>query len=52
MHSCEIVDVFSDDDAEVLEAHSVDALVNGRDQLDHRDRRPVEHIEWLGEHDE
>ena len=30
----EPLDVLADDDAEVLEAHSVDALVNGRDQFD------------------
>src|SRR2546422_7752989 len=51
MHSGELVDVLTDDDAEVLEAHPVDALVNGRDELDERDRSPVEDIERLGEHD-
>jgi hypothetical protein len=51
MHSRELVDLFTDDDAEVLEAHPVDALVNGRDELDARDRSPVEDIERLGEHD-
>src|SRR5205809_3155404 len=51
MHSREVVDVLTDDDAEVLEAHPVDALVNGRDELDERDRSPVEHIERLGEQD-
>src|SRR6266571_3926270 len=51
MHSREVVDVLTDDDAEVLEAHPVDALVNGRDELDERDRSPVEDIERLGEHD-
>ena len=40
MHSREVVDVLTDDDAEVLEAHPVDALVNGRDELDERDRGP------------
>src|SRR5438270_12424059 len=50
MHSREVVDVLTDDDAEVLEAHPVDALVNGRDELDERDRSPVEDIERLGEH--
>src|SRR5437867_3016404 len=50
MHSREVVDVLTDDDAEVLEAHPVDALVNGRDELDERDRGPVEDIERLGEH--
>jgi hypothetical protein len=39
MHSREVVDVLTDDDTEVLEAHPVDALVNGRDELDERDRR-------------
>src|SRR6266542_879656 len=52
MHSREVVDVLTDDDAEVLEAHPVDALVNGRDELDERDRSPVEDIERLGEHDQ
>src|SRR2546429_8051749 len=51
MHSREVVDVLTDDDAEVLEAHPVDALVNGRDELDERDRSPVEDIKRLGEHD-
>src|SRR5437868_10586808 len=51
MHSREVVDVLTDDDAEVLEAHPVDALVNGRDELDERDRSPLEDIERLGEHD-
>src|SRR6266550_1431097 len=45
-------DVLTDDDAEVLEAHPVDALVNGWDELDERDRSPVEDIERLGEHDQ
>jgi hypothetical protein len=35
----------------VLEAHTVDALVNGRDELDERDRSSLEDIERLGEHD-
>src|SRR5213082_3441755 len=51
MHSGEVVDVLPDDDAEVLEAHPVDALMNGRDELDERDRSPLEDIERLGEHD-
>jgi hypothetical protein len=36
----------------VLEAHPVDTLVNGRDELDARDRSPIEDIERLGEHDQ
>ena len=52
MYPRERVDLFADDDAEVLEAHPVDALVNGRDELDARDRSPVEDIERLGEHDQ
>src|SRR5881392_2395702 len=48
----EVVDVLTDDDAEVLEAHPVDAMVNGRDELDARDRSPIEDIERLGEHDQ
>src|SRR6266540_3079341 len=52
MHSREVVDVVTDDDAEVLEAHPVDALVNGRDELDERDRSPVKDLERLGEHDQ
>src|SRR5436189_6369876 len=51
MHSREVVNVLTDDDAEVLEAHSVDALVNRRDELDTRDRSPVEDVERLGEDD-
>src|SRR3989454_6117962 len=46
------VDVLTDDDAEVLEAHPVDALVNGWDELDERDRSPVEAVERLGEGDQ
>src|SRR6059036_2824955 len=52
MTAREVVDVLTDDDAEVLEAHPVDALVNGRDELDERDRSAVEDIERLGEHDQ
>src|SRR3989475_1441169 len=52
MHSREVVDVLTDDDAEVLEAHPVDALVNRRDELDERDRSPVEDVERLGEGDQ
>ena len=51
MHSRELVELLTDDDAEVLEAHPVDTLVNGRDELDARDRSPIEDIERLGEHD-
>src|SRR6266545_4436171 len=51
MNSREVVDVLTDDHTEVLEAHPVDALVNWRDELDERDRSPVEDIERLGEHD-
>jgi hypothetical protein len=43
-------EILADDDAEVLEPHPVDALVNGRDELDARDRSPIEDIERLGEH--
>src|SRR6058998_3665548 len=52
MHSREVVNVLTDHDAEVLETHPVDALVNGGDELDERDRSPVEDIERLGEHDQ
>src|SRR5213595_4296640 len=52
MQSREVVDLLTDDDPEVLEAHPVDALVNGRDELDERDRSPVEDLERLGEHDQ
>src|SRR5436190_20572273 len=48
----EVVDVLTDDHAEVLEAHPVDTLVNGRDELDARDRSSIEDIERLGEHDQ
>src|SRR6266540_3996320 len=34
MHSRKLVELLTDDYAEVLEAHPVDALVNGRDELD------------------
>src|SRR5262249_41066799 len=52
MRSRELVELLTDDHAEVLEAHPVDTLVNGRDELDARDRSPVEDIERLGEHDQ
>jgi hypothetical protein len=52
MHSREVVDVLTDDDAEVLEAHPVNPLVNGRDELDEEDRSPVEDVERLGEGDQ
>src|SRR4030095_10218094 len=52
MHSRELVDLLTDDDAEVLEAHPVDTLVNGRDELDARDRSSVEDLERLREHDQ
>src|SRR6266540_4653881 len=51
MHSRELVELLTDDDAEVLEAHPVDTLVNRRDELDARDRSPVEDIERLVEDD-
>src|SRR3954452_4232260 len=51
MHARELVDLVADDDAEVLEAHPVDTLVNGRDELDARDRSPVEDVERLGKDD-
>ena len=48
----ELVERLPDDDPEVLEAHLVDPLVDGRDQLDHRDRLAVEDLEWLGGKDQ
>ena len=47
----ECVDVLANDDAEVLEAHPVDPLVNGRDELNERNRRSVEDLDRLGQHD-
>src|SRR5437764_13765794 len=47
MHFRDLVEVLTDDDAEVLEAHPVDTLVNGRAELDPRDRSPVEDVERL-----
>jgi len=52
MHPRELVEVLTDDDAEVLETHPVDTLVNGWDELDVRDRSPIEDIERLDEHDQ
>src|SRR6185436_8542503 len=52
MHSRELVELLTHDDAEMLEAHPVDTLVNRRDELDPRDRSPVEDNERLGEHDQ
>ena len=51
MHARELVELLTDDDAEMLEAHPVDALVNGRDELDARDQSSVEDLERFGEHD-
>src|SRR5262249_19371406 len=50
--SRELVDLLTDDDAEMLESHPVDPLVNGRDELDARDQGPVENVERLAEHDQ
>jgi hypothetical protein len=36
----------------MLETHLVDALMDRRDQLDHRDGLPVEHLERLGGKDQ
>src|SRR6187399_3198095 len=44
VYSRELVELLPDDDAEVLETHPVDTLVNGRDELDAGDRSAVEHI--------
>src|SRR5262249_4860299 len=52
MHPRELVELLTDDDAEVLEPHPIDTLVNGRDELDARDRSPIENIERLGEQDQ
>src|SRR4029453_15161859 len=52
MHSREVVDLPTQQNPEVLEGHPVDALVNGRDELDERDRSPVEDIEGPGEYDQ
>jgi hypothetical protein len=52
VHSRELVELLTDDDAEVLEAHSIDTLMNRRYQLDTRNRSPIEDIEGLGEHDQ
>jgi hypothetical protein len=38
-------DLLTDDDPQMFETHPVDALVNGWDELDERDRSPVEDIE-------
>jgi hypothetical protein len=45
------VDLLADDHAEVLQAHLVDTLVDGRDELDERDDLAVEDAERLGEED-
>src|SRR3954447_4059438 len=52
MNPRELVELLTHDNAEVLKTHPVDALVNGRDQLDIRDRCLVEELEWFGEHDQ
>jgi hypothetical protein len=45
------VNVLTNDDPEVFEAHPVDPLVNGRDELNDRNRSSIEDFERLGEHD-
>src|SRR5262249_18736736 len=52
VHSRELVELLTDDDADVFEAHPVDTLVNRRDELEARDRSPIEDLERLGEHDQ
>jgi hypothetical protein len=42
------VELVTHDDTEVLESHPVDALMNGRDELDAQERSPVENLERLG----
>ena len=44
--------LLTDDRAEMLHAHLVDPLVDGRDELDHRDDLAVEDAERLGEDDQ
>ncbi len=51
MPTGERVDLLADDHAEVLHSHLVDALVDGRDELDERDHLAVEDAERLGEED-
>jgi len=46
------VDLLADDHAEVLQAHLVDALVDGRDELDERDDPAVEDAERFGRDDQ
>ena len=52
MGSDERVELLADDHAEVLQAHLVDPLVDGRDELDERDDLAVEDAERLGEDDQ
>ena len=42
MHARELLDTAPDHDAEVLQPHPVDALVDGRDELDERDEGAIE----------
>ncbi len=42
MHARELLDIVPDHDAEVLQPHPVDALVDGRDELDERDEGAIE----------
>ena len=48
----ERVERVADHDAEVLQPHLVDALVDGRDELDERDDLAVEDLERLGGDDQ
>src|SRR3954468_8273478 len=48
----ERVECAADDDAEVLQAHLVDPLVDGRDELDQRDTLALEDVERLGGDDQ
>ena len=52
MGSDERLEGVADHDAEVLQPHLVDALVDGRDELDERDRLSVEDFERLGGNDQ
>jgi hypothetical protein len=49
MRAGEVVDAVADDDAEVLEAHPVDALMDRQDELDERNGLAIQDVERLGQ---
>ena len=51
MDARELIHLATDHDAEVLQAHPIDALVDRWDELDERNDRAVEHLERFRQED-